>query len=153
MNLRIFDNNLIIELDWQEKLWSFNFSEKIEIPLNKIVSVTTDTPASEYFELRAHGAFIPGFIKAGTYYNQQGRSFWYVNKETDYLTLYSTEDQYDKKIVLTIDKNIDSLTIINMRKKMIIPAYFSLLYSGSTHNEVQPFRLRNLVSILHKVTI
>lgn len=116
MNLSILDKNLIIELDWQEKLWSFNFSAKIEVPLNKIIRVTTDTPEFDYLEIRAPGTFIPGFLKAGTYYNRQSRSFWYVNKDKDYLTLYLTEDQYYKKIVLTLDKNTDWLTRINQAR-------------------------------------
>jgi hypothetical protein len=52
----------------------------------------------------APGTFLPGAIKAGTYYTPRGREFWYVTKDKDYLVL-ELQDEPFKKIILTLEQN------------------------------------------------
>lgn len=66
--------------------------------------MTTAKPQCRRKELRAPGSFFPGVIKAGTYYNDQGKEFWYVTQDRDYLTLELKDESY-QRIVLTIDNN------------------------------------------------
>ncbi|MEO1445206.1 MAG: hypothetical protein AAFV46_03030, partial [Cyanobacteria bacterium J06635_11] len=64
-------------------------------------------PETTWNELRAPGTALPGFIKAGTYYTQRGREFWYVlraskgasNGGQNCLCLDMSEGYY-KRIVL-----------------------------------------------------
>jgi len=91
MNLKIIDNKLQIELEWFEQLWAFHLSKTIEIPLARIERATTVEPQSNWAEICAPGTFLPGVIKAGTYYTSMGKEFWYVTKERDYLTLQLNE--------------------------------------------------------------
>ncbi len=104
MNISIVDHKIRIELEWYEQLWAFNWDSTFEIPLAHIAGVTTDEPPSSWTEIRAPGTFLPGVIKAGTYYTFRGREFWYVTKDKDYLVL-ELQDEPFKKIVLTLDSN------------------------------------------------
>ncbi|MEQ9000209.1 MAG: hypothetical protein RID53_27340 [Coleofasciculus sp. B1-GNL1-01] len=104
MNLTIFDQKLRIELEWYEQLWAFTLDKLWEIPLNHIISVTTDEPPSSWTEIRAPGTALPGVIKAGTYYSSRGKEFWYVTRDRNYLVLALQDEPY-QKIVLTLDQN------------------------------------------------
>ncbi|HBB30874.1 MAG TPA: hypothetical protein DDZ80_15230 [Cyanobacteria bacterium UBA8803] len=104
MNLSIIDNKLRIELEWYEQLWAFNWDKILEIPLAHIESATTDEPPSNWQEIRAPGTFLPGVIKAGTYYTTRGKEFWYVTKDGNYLVL-ELRDASFKKIALTLEQN------------------------------------------------
>ena len=104
MNLSIVGDKLLIDLEWYEQLWAFTLNKTFEIPLNHIKRVTTEEPQSTWAEIRAPGTFLPGVIKAGTYYTRNGREFWYVTREQDYLVL-ELEDEPFKKMVLTIEQS------------------------------------------------
>jgi len=104
MNLSIVGHTLRIELEWYEQLWAFNLQNSLEIPLEHITSVTTDEPPSSWTEIRAPGTFLPGVIKAGTYYTPRGKEFWYVTKDKDYLVLELRDESF-KKIILTLDQS------------------------------------------------
>ena len=104
MNLSIIGDKLQIELEWYEQLWAFTLNKTLEIPLNHIQSATTEEPASNWAEIRAPGTFLPGVIKAGTYYTKNGKEFWYVTSDKHYLTLELNNESY-KRIVLTLEGN------------------------------------------------
>ena len=104
MNLSIIDNTLRIALEWHEQLWPFTLHKTIDIPLAHIENVTTDEPHSSWREIRAPGTFLPGVIKAGTYYTSTGKEFWYVTGDRDYLVL-GLRDESFKKLVLTLNDN------------------------------------------------
>ncbi|HBE19883.1 MAG TPA: hypothetical protein DEG17_22915 [Cyanobacteria bacterium UBA11149] len=101
MNLILIDNQLRIELEWYEQLWAFSLAKTLDIPLAHIETVTTDEPQSSWQEIRAPGTFLPGVIKAGTYYTSRGKEFWYVTESRYYLVL-TLQDESFKRIVLTL---------------------------------------------------
>lgn len=103
MKLSITDNKLMLNLEWYEQLWAFNLNKTLEISLKNITEISTAEPESNWAEIRAPGTFVPGIIKAGTYYSKIGREFWYVTQEKNYLTL-QLKDEYYKKIIITIDE-------------------------------------------------
>lgn len=104
MQLSIVDDQLQIEFTWKEQLLAVRFQKIWEIPLTHIKQVTTAKPQSSWQELRAPGSFVPGLIKAGTYHTNRGKEFWYVNRETNYLTIELQDESY-KRIILTINNN------------------------------------------------
>lgn len=104
MNLSIIDEKLQIEFTTKEQLLAVRWHKTWQIPLTHIAQVTTAEPQSSWKELRAPGSFIPGVVKAGTYYTNRGKEFWYVNRETDYLTIELRDESY-KRIILTIDNS------------------------------------------------
>jgi hypothetical protein len=101
MRLSISNAKLSIEFEWYEQLWAVQTCRVMEIPLAHIRSVTTAEPQSSWAELRAPGTFLPGVIKAGTYYTKQGREFWYVTDDRNYLTLELEAEPY-RRLVLTL---------------------------------------------------
>ncbi len=103
MQLLIDHDRLRIDLNTWERILAFFFNQTLEIPLNHIQQATTGKPETDWKEVRLPGTFLPGVIKAGTYYTSQGREFWYVSRE-ECLTL-ELKDEFYKKIVLTIDQS------------------------------------------------
>lgn len=115
MNLSIVGDNLQIELEWYEQLWAFTLHKTFEIPLAHIKRATTEEPSSNWQEIRAPGTFVPGVIKAGTYYTRKGREFWYVTKDKDYLVLELKNEPF-KKFVLTVEKSENWAEKINQQQ-------------------------------------
>jgi len=106
MILNIVGDKLQIEWEWYEQLWGANLEKTWKIPLSHIQAVTTEEPATSWAEIRAPGTFFPGIIKAGTYYSNRGKEFWYVTNDRDYLVLSLQEESF-KKIILTLEQNED----------------------------------------------
>ncbi len=90
---------LIIILEWYEKIWAFKFDDFI-IPLTNITNVSTTRPKTSWKELRAPGTFVPYLIKAGTYYSQEGKKFWYATQDSNYLVIDLKNESY-KQIIIT----------------------------------------------------
>jgi hypothetical protein len=104
MQLSIVEETLQIEFTWQEQLLAARWHKLWQVPLANIKQVTTAEPQSSWKELRAPGSFIPGIIKAGTYYTNRGKEFWYVNRDTNYLTIELQNESY-QRIILTMENN------------------------------------------------
>jgi hypothetical protein len=101
MKLNLDNESLTIEFEWYEQLWAFTLDKQLRIPLSHIDRVTTAEPQSNWAEIRAPGTFLPGVIKAGTYYTKRGKEFWYVTAEKDYLTLELHDEPYRRLIITT----------------------------------------------------
>jgi ligand-binding SRPBCC domain-containing protein len=112
MQLFINADQLKIELTPMEQFWAVHLSKTITVPLTQIRQVTTDVPITNGQEIRAPGTSLPGVIKAGTYYQDRRRSFWYVQPKKPVLTLELRLDAYYQKIVLALDDNLDWLARI-----------------------------------------
>jgi hypothetical protein len=103
MKLNLTTDRLTIELEWYEQLWAVTLER--QMPLDRIDGVTTAEPQSNWAEIRVPGTFLPGVIKAGTYYTKRGKEFWYVTSDRDYLTLELHDGPY-RRIVINIPDNI-----------------------------------------------
>ncbi len=119
MNLNIFSDRLQIELDWFEQLWAFSWLKVFEIPLSHLDKVTNEEPKSNWSEIRAPGTFIPGIIKAGTYYTRKGKEFWYVTKDQDYLVLELNNETYRRMIFTLNDSEIWQLKISQAKAALV----------------------------------
>lgn len=104
MQLSISNDQLKIDLDWTERFWAFYYNADLYIPLSHITKVMTEEPPSSWTDVRLPGTFFPGIIKAGTYYTDRGKEFWYATRSGRYLVL-ELENEFYKKIVLTLDQN------------------------------------------------
>lgn len=100
MQLSLTATQFVIDLTGFERLWAFHLGQTITIPLEHIQAVSTELPTAHWSDLRAPGTFLPGVIKAGTYYTKTGREFWYITPNSNYLTLELSPEVYYKKIVL-----------------------------------------------------
>jgi hypothetical protein len=105
MQLHLETRQLTIDLEWYEQLWAVTLDRQLHIPLDRIERVTTTEPQSNWSEVRAPGTFLPGVIKAGTYYTKRGKEFWYVTTDRDYLTLELRDEPY-RRIVINLPDNL-----------------------------------------------
>ena len=99
MNLILQDGTLEIQLELMERVWSVHLGQHIRVLLNTLQSVQADCPETTWREIRAPGTHLPGMFKAGTYYTERGREFWYARKGQSCLCLDMTEGYY-KRVVL-----------------------------------------------------
>ncbi|HTL89119.1 MAG TPA: PH domain-containing protein [Leptolyngbya sp.] len=104
MQLSISDSQLKIDLNGWERVWAFYFNADLSIPLNHIIQVSTSEPLSSWTDMRMPGTSLPGVIKAGTYYTDRGKEFWYATRSGRYLVL-ELENEFYKRIILTVDQN------------------------------------------------
>lgn len=117
MNLIINDRVVEIQLSPLECLWAFHLSGKIEVPLETIQSVRLEQPHSSWWkELKAPGTHLPGIFKAGTYYTERGREFWYVQGDQPCLCLDTTAGYY-KRIVIASAEVADWTALIGQAKQ------------------------------------
>jgi hypothetical protein len=106
MRLDLDADQLRIELTPMERFWAVHVEKTIAIPLAQIRQVTTDAPATNWQEIRSPGTSVPGLIKAGTYYHDGLRSFWYTQPKKPVLTLELASDAYYRKVVLALNDNL-----------------------------------------------
>ncbi len=118
MELSINHDRLRIDLNPWERVWAFFFNQTLEISIAHIRQVTIAKPETDWKDVRLPGTFLPGVIKAGTYYTSQGREFWYATHDHDYLTL-ELDDEFYKRIVLTIEQSQMWLDRINQQRDLI----------------------------------
>lgn len=104
MNLIITNENLQIKLTFLEQFFAFRFRKNLEIPLAHIKQLTTAKPRSSWKDLRSPGTFLPGVIRAGTFYTERGKEFWYVTKDRNYLVIELKDESY-QGIILNVDNN------------------------------------------------
>lgn len=111
MELTLSDTRLAITLEGHERLWSAHVGQTIDVPLTHITRVATGVPDGLWEGIRAPGTFVPGLIRAGTYYTKWGREFWYVTRQdgpldqTKVLALELSQDNYYKRIVLSVQSS------------------------------------------------
>lgn len=105
MQLSIQADHLRIEFTAMERFMATH-SKLLIIPFSQIHQVTTDRPVTHWQEIRSPGIKIPGLIKAGTFYYQKVRSFWYTQPKKPVLTLELSPDAHYQKVVLAIDDNL-----------------------------------------------
>jgi hypothetical protein len=102
--MQIFSDksNLYIKLSTVEKILSVHGS--FIIPLGEISETHTRTPPCSLKQLRIPGTFIPGLIKAGTYFSKRGWEFWYVTRKKKFFTIELKKGFY-KRLILSVDEN------------------------------------------------
>lgn len=102
--MQIFSDklNLYIKFSTVEKILSVHRS--FIIPLSEISETHTRIPTRSYKQLRIPGTFIPGLIKAGTYFTKRGWEFWYVTRKKNFLT-FELKKGFYKRIILSVDEN------------------------------------------------
>ena len=76
-----------------------------KIPLRNITDVSTDLPKPTIKSIKAPGTHFPGLIKAGTFYTDKGKEFWYVTKGKKIINIELKNESY-KRLILSVPNNI-----------------------------------------------
>jgi hypothetical protein len=103
MHLHIDNGNLKIGFSFWEKVWGFHGS--FRIPLSHVREIKHEIPVTSWRELRIPGSFVPGVIKAGTYYTPRGKEFWYVTRWGKQFVTIELEHEKYRRIVLGLDED------------------------------------------------
>ncbi|RJR15045.1 hypothetical protein C4579_03185 [Candidatus Microgenomates bacterium] len=82
MHAEISNQTLHLRLTGWEKLFSLHGD--FHIPVNNIANVHAAPLVWTIWELRLPGTFLPGVIKAGTYYTTRGKEYWFVTRWRKY---------------------------------------------------------------------
>lgn len=103
MDLRIEGDRLTLTLQGAERLWAMKLSP-IVVPRAHVVRAEAALPPATWRQIRAPGTFLPGVIKAGTYYTDRGKEFWYTlrSRKDNPLTIELEGEPY-RRLVLTPD--------------------------------------------------
>ncbi|CUR52216.1 conserved protein of unknown function [Nitrosotalea devaniterrae] len=97
MKLAIADNALEIKFSTTEKILAIHGSMKI--PISHIVQATGMLLEPTWKSIRMPGTNLPGIIKAGTYYTNRGKEFWYLTRGSEVLRLELKDESYDRIIL------------------------------------------------------
>jgi len=102
MDLTIEGSELVVQLEGLERWVALRWSD-VRIPRSAIVRADNALPQQSWKQLRAPGTYIPGWIKAGSYFTSAGWEFWYFayRRQPHPLTL-SLAGQKFTKVVLGV---------------------------------------------------
>ncbi|MEA3249628.1 MAG: hypothetical protein U9Q03_04720 [Patescibacteria group bacterium] len=104
MRIQLSEGSLIVELTAAEKICSCRRS--IAVSADHIREVKAGVPEPRLLEVRVPGTFIPGVIKAGTYWTRKGKEFWYVKRgKPYYVTIELAEEAPFRRMVLGLDED------------------------------------------------
>ncbi|NET03041.1 MAG: hypothetical protein F6K62_23060 [Sphaerospermopsis sp. SIO1G2] len=120
MKLTILEPNLQIEFTLKEQLLAARIHKLWLIPLSHILKVSTDVPGKSKRDIRAPGSFIPGVIKAGTYYTERGKEFWYVagkNNSSQVLHIELADESYQRIVLNNIENHLEWEQRLNADKR------------------------------------
>lgn len=103
MNIDLSDDALTLSFEGLEQLWAAKLSSHVRVTRAHVKRADTALPPATWKELRAPGTFLPGVIKAGTYYNDRGKELWYATRSQrdNPLTIELEGEKYDR-LVLTL---------------------------------------------------
>jgi len=112
MRLSLESAALTVELGALERVCAVHGS--LHIPLQQIDRASDEVPARRWAEVRAPGTYIPGLIKAGTYWWPGRKEFWFVTRGRSPLTLHLRGGPYTA-VVLGVDDASGWVRRINER--------------------------------------
>jgi hypothetical protein len=114
MKLTTGNGVLRLRLEGWEKFLAVK--RTIELPLSHVRSVSTSAPRSGFWDIRMPGSFLPGVIKAGTYYSKRGKEFWYATRKGGWLVIELKGESY-RRIVLTTKENAKWMRKLKKKKR------------------------------------
>ena len=118
MKVIVTDQVINIKLTPLDKVVSLKSS--FSIPLVNIKKATAAVPKKARLELRSPGTFVPGVIKAGTYYTKAGREFWYLRRRQHALILELRHAPYSRIVVGTREaQHWANVITKNLHKKVV----------------------------------
>ena len=99
VDLSIAEGKLTLHVRGADKLWAFKSS--LEIPLVHIARVRADPQAARgwYHGGRLPGTNVPGFITAGTFYQDGERVFWDVHDPEKTIVIDLHDERYNELVV------------------------------------------------------
>jgi hypothetical protein len=103
MRVQLSEGSLTVEFTAAEKICSCKRS--VVVSMDHIRAVKAGVPEPRLLEVRVPGTFIPGVIKAGTYWTRKGKEFWFVKSgKPHYVTIELAEEAPYRRMVLGLEE-------------------------------------------------
>ena len=104
--VEITEHSLIVHVKGMDKVLAFK--SQLEVPLSHVVSAEVDPSAVQEFEslfigIKAPGTGIPGVIRAGTWYTNNGKVFWDVHDAHKSITIRLADETYSRLVIEVAD--------------------------------------------------
>ncbi|MEP6779249.1 MAG: hypothetical protein ABJC26_05110 [Gemmatimonadaceae bacterium] len=102
VTIQIADDMLVLDVQGLDKLWSLRST--LRIPLAHVTSVEAAAGAKQgWFDgLRLGGTFIPGLLRAGTFYQNEGLVFWDVHNRENAIRI-GLDDEHYKGLIVEVE--------------------------------------------------
>jgi len=99
MRVTMSSDSLTLHFTAVEKICSCRGS--FAVSAEHIREVKSGVPEPRLLEVRVPGTFIPGVIKAGTFWTREGKEFWYVRQGMPrYITIELSDEAPFRRMVL-----------------------------------------------------
>ncbi|WP_437678117.1 hypothetical protein [Sorangium sp. So ce131] len=113
MQLRIEGDRLALTLQGVERILALKLAP-IVVPREHVVRAEAALPPATWKQLRWPGTSVPGLIKAGTYYTDRGKEFWYTGRvRSDNRLTIELEGEPYRRLVVTVDDAVGWAERIN----------------------------------------
>ena len=103
VNLTVTGDRLTLQVKGLDRLWAMR--SRLDIPLASVRAVRIDPQVARglWKGVSAPGTHIPGFIIAGTFYQDDKRIFWDVHDPNKTVVIELVGQRYDQLIVEVSD--------------------------------------------------
>lgn len=102
MRVSVADDVLTIDLGVKETLLACK--RCVRVPLAHVRGAQEGIPGRRVIDIRVFGSFIPGRLKAGTFYTREGKEFWFVEQgRRNYVTIDLAPEAPFRRVVLGLD--------------------------------------------------
>ena len=116
VTISLSEDILVIEVLGMDKLWSLR--SRLEIPMADVCGVrAAQDEARGWFDgLKLAGAYLPGIISAGTFYQDGGLVFWDVHSSTNAIAI-DLEHQHYHRLVVEVEDPAAAIALISNGKR------------------------------------
>ena len=103
VEISVEGDRVVFEVNGWDKLWALR--SRLEIPRAHIKAVHADPePAMGWFQgIKLAGTDMPGFFRAGTFYQDRGVVFWDVHHPERTIVVELEHEHYRKLVVEVAD--------------------------------------------------
>jgi hypothetical protein len=109
--VEINGESLIVHVRGMDRL--FSLKSRLEIPLSHVLGAVADPQVASGHRrgLRAPGTHLPGFITAGTFYQEGDRVFWDVHDPEQAIVIRLEDERYSRLVIEVEDPSSTAAAI------------------------------------------
>lgn len=106
------ENNFHFNVEGLHKLWALK--SHLIVPISNVARVyqSKDELSGWWKGIRMPGTYIPGLIRAGTFYQSGEKTFWDVVNQEDAIIIELENERY-KKLIIQVEHPAQAIDLIN----------------------------------------
>lgn len=112
--IELTDTMLIVHVEGVDKILALK--SQLQVPLSHVVDAEIDPNIGEEFNrlfvgIKAPGTGLPGVVRAGTWYTNEGKVFWDIHHPENAITVHLADDDYNK-LLIEVDNPVAAVAAI-----------------------------------------